>query len=97
SSNLIDGRIPFLKSRWNDALFWSTYIPTSDFAQTMMKVLLNSFGLDKAGLFKETTFYGYGWERQGSAIKEKLESAFASLQRSNRILVASDGKINLGK
>ncbi|MEY8357302.1 hypothetical protein AALB39_28715, partial [Lachnospiraceae bacterium 54-53] len=26
SSNLIDGRIPFLKSRWNDALFWSTYL-----------------------------------------------------------------------
>ncbi|MEY8357158.1 type IV secretory system conjugative DNA transfer family protein, partial [Lachnospiraceae bacterium 54-53] len=30
-SNLIDGRIPFLKSRWNDALFWSTYINSGGF------------------------------------------------------------------
>ena len=70
-------------------------IPASDFAATMIKVLQNSFGLDKAGLFKETTLYGYCWERQGSTIREKLETAFASLLKKNKISIGEDGKIKL--
>jgi len=70
-------------------------IPASDFAATMIKVLQNSFGLDRIGLFKETTLYGYCWERQGSTIREKLETAFASLLKKNNISIGEDGKIKL--
>lgn len=69
-------------------------ISTRDFVETMLKVLQNNFGLDKAGLFKETSLYGYGWERQGSAIKQKLELAFAAMLQSNKI-EEEEGKIKL--
>jgi superfamily I DNA and/or RNA helicase/very-short-patch-repair endonuclease len=64
-----------------------------DIEETMLRVLVQNFGLDQAGLFKETALYGYGWTRQGSAIKQKFEQAFASLLRKGRIEVDSLGKI----
>jgi very-short-patch-repair endonuclease len=70
-------------------------ISSRNIAETMLKVLKNDFGLDKAGLFKETALYGYGWERQGSKIKEKFELAFRSLITQGIIEETDDGKINL--
>ena len=60
-------------------------IPTSDFEETMMRVLKNGLGLDKAALFKETALYGYSWQRQGSNIKEKLERAYENLLKQRNI------------
>lgn len=70
-------------------------IPARDFVETMMKVLKNSFGLDKLGLFKEVAYYGYGWERQGQTIKIKLEQAFEALLLRKNITVEDSGKIKL--
>ena len=69
-------------------------IPTSDFEETMMRVLKNGLGLDKAALFKETALYGYSWQRQGSNIKEKLERAYENLLKQRNIR-EEDGKIKL--
>jgi very-short-patch-repair endonuclease len=68
-------------------------ISSRDMANTMLKVIENDFGLDKAGLFKETALYGYGWERQGSKIKEKFEWAFNFLMRQGSIAIEGNGKI----
>jgi hypothetical protein len=60
-------------------------IPPKDFAEVMLKVVQNTLGLNKTEVFKETSLFGYGWERLGSVIKEKLEAAFSSLVRQNKI------------
>ena len=60
-------------------------IPTRDFVETMFKVLQNSFGLNKVGLFKETALYGYGWERQGSNIKANFERAYKILLKDGNV------------
>jgi hypothetical protein len=70
-------------------------IPSSDIRDTMRKVIENDFGLDKAGLFRETALYGYGWERQGNKIKEKFELAYNSLLRQGIIEEDADGKIKV--
>ena len=70
-------------------------IPFSDMEKIMLKVLESDFGLDKAGLFKETAFYGYGWERQGSKIKNKFEHALKSLVEQGIVEEDTDGKIKL--
>lgn len=67
-------------------------VPLSDFEQTMLRVLVNSYGLDKEALFKETALYGYLWLRQGSTIKKKFELAYQGLITQNKI-VDEDGKI----
>lgn len=69
-------------------------IPTSDFERTMIRVLENGLGLDKAALFKETALYGYLWQRQGSNIKEKLERAYQNLLKQRKIKEEA-GKIKL--
>lgn len=69
-------------------------IPTSDFEETMIRVLENNLGLDKAALFKETALYGYFWQRQGSNIKEKLERAYQNLLKQRKIKEEA-GKIKL--
>jgi len=69
-------------------------IPTSDFEETMIRVLENGLGLDKTALFKETALYGYLWQRQGSIIKEKLERAYQNLLKQRKIIEAA-GKIKL--
>ncbi|MDR0326036.1 MAG: DUF4011 domain-containing protein [Oscillospiraceae bacterium] len=68
-------------------------IPRRDIAETMLKVLSNDFGLDKAGLFKETALYGYGWQRQGSVIKRDFEAAYSILLGQGLIVEDSDGKV----
>ncbi len=70
-------------------------IPSKDMAETMRKVLENDFGLDKVGLFKETALYGYGWERQGSKIKDKFELAFKILVQQRTIEEDADGKLRI--
>jgi superfamily I DNA and/or RNA helicase/very-short-patch-repair endonuclease len=70
-------------------------IPYKNFAETMLKVLSSSFGLDKAGLFKETASYGYGWQRQGSTITHYFDKAFRSLIKQNKIKIDENGKIKI--
>jgi very-short-patch-repair endonuclease len=70
-------------------------IPTKDFAETMCKVLKNDFGLDKAGLFKETALYGYGWRRQGINIKTNFESVLDDLLKREIVKEEADNKIKL--
>jgi very-short-patch-repair endonuclease len=70
-------------------------IPPNDFAEIMLKVITNDYGLDKVGLFKETALYGYGWERQGNVIKKKFEIAYDKLIKQNHIKEYTDGKIKL--
>ena len=70
-------------------------IPSKDMEETMRKVLKNDFGLDKAGLFKETALHGYGWERQGSNIKDKFELALRSLLQQGIINEDVGGKLQV--
>jgi very-short-patch-repair endonuclease len=70
-------------------------IPYTDFDATMLRVIENNFGLNKAGLFKETAQFGYGWQRQGQRIKTAFESAYRRLMRNKKIAEESDGKIKL--
>jgi very-short-patch-repair endonuclease len=75
---------------------WNTReIPIGDMGDVMLKVIAMNYGLDKVGLFKETAFYGYGWERQGSVIKQQFERAFRSLIQQNKIEIDSDEKVQL--
>lgn len=60
-------------------------IPYNDIIETMRKTNENNFGLDKAGLFKETALYGYGWERLGQVIKKRFEQAYTELIRQGAI------------
>jgi hypothetical protein len=61
----------------------------------MLRVVQNNFGLDKAGLFKDTARYGYGWERQGNTIKKKFETGYQDLLRNGVIEEDADGKIKI--
>ena len=72
-------------------------IPIKDIALTMLKVIEANFGLDKLGIFKETALFGYGWQRQGSAIKAKFEQTFNAMLEQNIIVEDSDGKIKIAK
>jgi superfamily I DNA and/or RNA helicase/very-short-patch-repair endonuclease len=65
-------------------------IPLLDIETTMLRVLEFGFGLDKTALFKETALYGYGWQRQGSAIKEKFERAYKNLLAKKKITENGD-------
>jgi very-short-patch-repair endonuclease/predicted nucleic acid-binding Zn-ribbon protein len=69
-------------------------IPVVDFEKTMLRVLESEFGLDKPALFKETALYGYGWQRQGSTIKERFEQTYRDLLGKNKIEEV-EGKINI--
>lgn len=70
-------------------------VPSSDIAKVMRKVLDNNHGLNRAELFKETALYGYGWERQGSTIKEKFQSVYKKLVTQGIVEEYEDGKIIL--
>jgi superfamily I DNA and/or RNA helicase/very-short-patch-repair endonuclease len=70
-------------------------VPTSDIGAIMLKVIAMNFGLYKVDLFKETAFYGYGWERQGNVIKRQFEQAFGSLICKKQVEIDSDSKIRL--
>lgn len=72
-------------------------VPPRDMAAVMLKVLEIDYGLDKVGLFRDTSLYGYGWQRQGSVIKEKFEKAFDLLIGQGRIDMDSAGKLRLKK
>jgi len=65
-------------------------IPASDIVETMRKANENNFGLDKAGLFKETALYGYGWERLGQVIKRRFEEAYSILLKQGAIVEKPD-------
>ena len=80
-----------LRSRYYDCD--TKDVPEEDVAETMQKVLANDFGLDKAGLFKETALNGYGWARQGRIIKDKFESTLKSLMSQGIIKEETDGKL----
>lgn len=69
-------------------------IPISDYERTMLRILENSYGLDKAALFKETALYGYLWQRQGSTIKSKFERAYNNLLSRGQVSII-DGKIKI--
>lgn len=69
-------------------------VPISDIEQTMLRVLVNNYGLDKDALFKETALYGYLWQRQGSTIKKKFEWAYQRLLMQNKI-TEEDKKVKL--
>lgn len=79
-----DNKIETIKSKFMG--FNAIDIPVSDFEQTMLRVLKNNFGLNKTEMFKETTLHGYGWKRQGSDIKKKLERAYNNLIRKDLII-----------
>jgi very-short-patch-repair endonuclease len=70
-------------------------IPLEDFSNVMLKVIQNAIGLNKMEIFKETASYGYGWKRLGSTIKERMESAFNSLVRQDKIKIDVGGKVGI--
>ena len=70
-------------------------IPFKNIADVMLKVITNSYGLDKAGLFKETALYGYGWERQGPVIKDTFDKVYSTLIHEMKIKEDTNGKIKL--
>jgi superfamily I DNA and/or RNA helicase/very-short-patch-repair endonuclease len=70
-------------------------IPPKDFADVMLKVVQNTIGLNKTEVFKETALFGYGWERMGSVIKEKLELSFKNLIDRKLIEFDQYEKVNI--
>jgi len=66
-------------------------IPISDIENVMIKIITDSFGIDKEGLLK-TTAVCYGWQRRGEVIKQCLEKAYQQLLGGNKIM-EKDGKI----
>jgi len=69
-------------------------IPLADFENVMYKIVSDSYGIDKEGLFK-TTALCYGWQRRGDVIKHWLERAYQQLIRNNRVREVN-GKIKVG-
>jgi len=59
-------------------------IPLSDFENIMLKILSQSFGIDKDSLFK-TTALCYGWQRRGDIIKDRLEISYKQLIKKGKI------------
>ena len=59
-------------------------IPHSDFENIMLKIISQSFGIDKDNLFK-TTALCYGWQRHGEVIKDHLERVYHQLLRYKKI------------
>jgi len=66
-------------------------VPISDFQNTMLKIISQSYGIDKEGLFK-TTALCYGWQRRGEVIKSCMEKAYLFLL-SNRKIKEINGKV----
>ena len=66
-------------------------VPISDFQNTMLQIIEQSYGIDKEGLFKATILC-YGWQRRGEVIKFNMEKAYLLLLSTKKIREV-DGKI----
>lgn len=60
-------------------------IPTRDFEDTIMKILVEGYSYDKQTLFKNVAKFGYNKDRLGSVISSKLETAYKNLLSKNMI------------
>lgn len=69
-------------------------IPINDIVETMKKVLLNDFGLDKNGLYRETALYGYNYKRLVSSITNRFDKALEELVRQ-KIIEEDNGKFRI--
>jgi len=66
-------------------------IPIRDYAEVMLKIVEQSYGIGKEGLYKSVAL-AYGWKRRGSNINAMLDKAFDHVLESGMIS-ADDGKI----
>jgi very-short-patch-repair endonuclease/DNA polymerase III delta prime subunit len=66
-------------------------VPLSDFQNTMLQIVTQSYGIDKEGLFKATALC-YGWQRRGDVIKNRMKLAYRRLMQSG-LVNEVDGKV----
>lgn len=64
-------------------------IPISDYAEIMLKIVAQSYGIEKDGLYKSVAL-AYGWKRRGSNINAMLDQAFDHLLESG--MISADGE-----